>query len=110
MAKGFRNPMGGGGNILKQVKQLQEQMQVAQEQLALETVTAGAGGGVVNVTMTGAQVCKSVRINPDLLKDADVEMLQDLVLSAINAALDQSREMAAKKLGPLTGGMPGLGL
>jgi len=110
MSKGFRNPMGAGGNILKQVKQLQEQMQIAQEQLKLETVTAGAGGGVVNVTMTGAQVCQSVQINPELLKDGDVDMLQDLVLSAINAALDQSRELAAKKLGPLAGGMPGLGL
>lgn len=102
--------MGGGGNILKQVKQLQEQMQTAQEQLKLETITAGAGGGVVNVTMTGDQVCKAVQINPDLVKDADVEMLQDLVLSAVNAALEKSRELAAQKLGPLAGGMPGLGL
>lgn len=114
MSKGFKGSFGGGaagggGNLMKQVQQMQKQMQVAQEQLAVETVSASAGGGVVTVTMTGAQVCKSVQIDPALLKDADAEMLQDLVLSAVNAALDQSRELAAQKMGPLTSGLGGLG-
>ena len=56
--------------------------------------------------MTGDQRCQSVEINPDLLKDADAEMLQDLVLSAVNMALDQSRALAEQRLGPLAGGLP----
>jgi DNA-binding YbaB/EbfC family protein len=116
MAKGYNRPMGGGGGMaggggmMSQLKKLQEQMAVAQDQLAVETVTASVGGGVVKVTMTGDQHCKSVTIDPELLKDADAEMLQDLVLSAVNAALDQSRDMASEKLGPLSGGLGGLGL
>jgi DNA-binding YbaB/EbfC family protein len=113
MAKGFKAPFGGGsgggGNLMKQVKLMQEQMQAAQAQLAVETVNASVGGGVVKVTMTGAQVCKAVEISPELLKDTDVVMLQDLVMSAVNTALDQSRDLAAKKMGPLTGGLSGLG-
>ena len=62
----------------------------------METVTATAGGGAIKVVMTGDQKCQSVEINPDLLKDADAEMLQDLVLSAVNMALDQSRELQRK--------------
>ena len=111
MAKGFKGPIGGGGgNLMKQVKLMQEQMQAAQAQLAEETVNASVGGGAVKVTMTGAQVCKVVEISPDLLKEADLDMLQDLVLSAVNSALDQSRDLAAKKMGPLAGGLSGLGL
>ena len=59
--------------------------------------------------MTGQQVCRSVEIAPELLKDADAEMLQDLILSAVNMALDQSRELASTRMGPLAGGMPGMG-
>ena len=113
MAKGFKGSFGGGGgggNLMKQVKLMQEQMQAAQAQLAEETVNASVGGGAVKVTMTGAQVCKAVEISPDLLKEADLDMLQDLVLSAVNSALDQSRDLAAKKMGPLAGGLSGLGL
>ena len=114
MAKGFNRPMGGGGmgvggGMMSQLKKMQEQMAAAQEQLAEETVLASVGGGVIKITMTGDQQCKAVTIDPALLKDADAEMLQDLVLSAINAALDQSRELAAQKMGPLSGGLNGLG-
>ncbi|MBP9676529.1 MAG: YbaB/EbfC family nucleoid-associated protein [Anaerolineaceae bacterium] len=110
MAKGFNRPAGGqgGGAMMAQLKRLQEQMEVAQEQLSQETVTSSAGGGAVKVTMTGDQRCTEVIIEPDLLKDADAEMLQDLVLSAVNLALDDSRKMASERLGPLAGGMPGL--
>ncbi|GER80798.1 MAG: YbaB/EbfC family nucleoid-associated protein [Anaerolineae bacterium CFX3] len=109
MAKGFNRPVGGGGmggGMMAQIQKLQKQMEEAQAQLAVETVTASAGGGAIKVTMTGDQKCKSVEISPDLLKDADAEMLQDLVLSAVNMALDQSRELAAEKMGPLAGGLP----
>ena len=114
MAKGFGGKMGGGmgggqNAMMRQLQKLQEQMEAAQASLADETVTASVGGGAVKVTMTGDQHCKSVEIAADLLQDADAEMLQDLVLSAVNLALDDSRKMASEKLGPLAGGMPGLG-
>lgn len=112
MAKGFNRPPGGGGaggGMMAQIKRLQEQMEAAQEQLANETVTSSAGGGAVKVTMTGDQKCTQVVIDPELLKDADAEMLQDLVLSAVNLALDDSRKLAADKMGPLAGGIPGMG-
>jgi nucleoid-associated protein EbfC len=111
MAKGFNRPVGGAGGggqggMMAQIQRLQKQMEEAQAQLADEVVTASAGGGAIKVTMTGDQKCRAVVINPDLLKDLDAEMLQDLVLSAVNMALDQSRELAAQKMGPLAGGLP----
>ncbi|NLF52194.1 MAG: YbaB/EbfC family nucleoid-associated protein [Leptolinea sp.] len=111
MAKGFNRPMGmgsgmGGGGMVAQFKKLQEQMEATQARLTEMTVTSSVGGGAVQVTMTGDQVCKSVIIDPEMLKDADAEMLQDLILSAVNQALDKSREMASKEMGPLAGGLP----
>ena len=108
MAKGFNRQVGGGmgGGMMAQIQKLQIQMEEAQAQLAEKTVTASAGGGAIKVTMTGDQKCRTVEISPDLLKDADAEMLQDLVLSAVNMALDQSRELAAQRMGPLAGGLP----
>jgi nucleoid-associated protein EbfC len=107
MAKGFKAPKGPGGmGMMNQLQKLQEQLAQAQAQLAEETVTASAGGGVVEVTVTGDQRCTAIKIDPDVLQDADVEMLQDLFLTAFNAALDKSREMAAQRLGPLAGGLP----
>lgn len=107
MAKGFKgpktqNPMG----MMGQLQKLQEQLQVAQEQLAEETVTASAGGGAVSITVTGDQKCHSVVIDAALLEEGDVEMLQDLLLTAFNNALEKSRELAAERLGPLAGGLP----
>jgi hypothetical protein len=109
MAKGFNRPPTGGkgqGGMMAQLQRMQQQLADAQAALAEETVTATAGGGAIKVTMTGDQKCREVVIDPDLLKDADAEMLQDLVLSAVNLALDQSRELAAQRLGPLAGGLP----
>ena len=107
MAKGFnKGPQMGSGGMMVQLQKMQQQLAEAQAKLAEETVTSTVGGGALKVTMTGDQKCKSVEINPDLLKDADAEMLQDLVLSAVNMALDQSRELAEQRLGPLAGGLP----
>jgi DNA-binding YbaB/EbfC family protein len=107
MAKGFnKGPQMGSGGMMAQIQKMQQQLAEAQEKLAVETVTATAGGGAIKVVMTGDQKCQSVEINPDLLKDADAEMLQDLVLSAVNMALDQSRELQQKLMGPLAGGLP----
>ena len=107
MAKGFNkgSQMDGGG-MMAQLQKMQQQLADAQAKLAEETVVATAGGGAIKVVMTGDQKCQSVEINPDLLKDADAEMLQDLVLSAVNMALDQSRELQQRMLGPLAGGLP----
>jgi DNA-binding YbaB/EbfC family protein len=96
--------------MMNQIRKMQEQLAEAQEQLANETVTSSVGGGVVKVTMTGDQHCKSVEIATELMKDMDAEMLQDLLLSAVNTALDLSRDLASRKMGPLTGGLGGLGL
>lgn len=112
MAKGFNRPVGGGGGgqggMMSQIRKLQDQMEAAQARLAEETVTATVGGGAIKVVMTGDQKCQSVTIDPDLLKDADAEMLQDMVLSAVNMALDLSRQKMQDTMGPLTGGLGGL--
>jgi nucleoid-associated protein EbfC len=110
MAKGFKGPKGGGSmgssGMMGQLQKLQEQLEAAQAQLAEETVTATSGGGAVKVTVTGDQRCRSVEIDPEVLKDGDVEMIQDLILTAFNSALDKSRDLAAERLGPLAGGLP----
>jgi DNA-binding YbaB/EbfC family protein len=107
MAKGFKGPKGQGPmGMMQQLQKLQEQIQETQAQLADETVTATVGGGALKVVVTGDQRIRSVEIDPALLEDQDVEMLQDLILTAINSGLDKSREMAAEKLGPLAGGLP----
>ncbi len=108
MAKRTRKPKPptGGGGMMKQIQQLQEQLLAAQDALAEETIMATAGGGVVKATVTGDQQVESIEIDPAVLEENDVEMLQDLILSAVNSALEQSRELAAERLGPLTGGLP----
>ena len=102
--KGFKAPK--GMNMMGQLQKLQEQVEQAQAQLAEETVSATAGGGAVKITVTGDQKCRSVEIDPEVLQDADAEMIGDLILTAFNSALEKSREMAAEKLGPLAGGLP----
>ena len=112
MAKGFNRPAGGGGaggGMMNQIRRLQEQMEAVQAQLAIDTVTASVGGGAIKVTMTGDQKCKMIEIDPELLKDTDADMLQDMLLSVVNMALDQSRQMQADRMGPLSGGLGGLG-
>jgi DNA-binding YbaB/EbfC family protein len=108
MAKGFNRPAGGGGQggMMQQLQRMQQKMAEAQEQLANETVVATAGGGVVKVTMSGDQKCRSVEVDPTMLKDADAEMLQDLLLTAVNLALDKSRALQEQVMGPLAGGLP----
>ncbi len=108
MAKGFNRGavMGGQGGMVAQLQKLQKQMEEAQAKLAEEVVAVTTGGGAIKITMTGDQKCKAVEISPEFLKDADAEMLQDMVLSAVNMALDQSRELQQKLMGPLSAGLP----
>ncbi|MHB8779686.1 MAG: YbaB/EbfC family nucleoid-associated protein [Anaerolineales bacterium] len=108
MAKRFNSgpALGGQNNMMQQLQRVQKQMEEAQAKLAEETVNATAGGGAIKVVMTGNQKCKSVEISSDFLKDADPEILQDMVLSAVNMALDESRALQEKLMGPLAGGLP----
>ena len=105
--------MGNRRNVnkmMQQVQQMQAEMQKAQEDLATETVTASAGGGAVKATMTGNLELVELQIDPEVLDPEDVEMLQDMVLAAVNEALTRSQEMASKRLGGITGGLGDLGL
>jgi len=108
MAKGFNRPTGGGGQagMMQHLQRLQQQMAEAQERLAQEIVTATAGGGAVKVSMTGDQKCQSVEIDPALLAEADAELIQDLVLTAVNLAMEKSRQLQEQVMGPLAGGLP----
>ncbi len=95
--------------MLRQVQQMQGKMAKVQEELDRETVEASAGGGAVTAVVTGSQKIVSVRIDPSAAED--VEMLQDLVVAAINEAMERSKRMAAEKMQALTAGMglpPGL--
>ncbi len=96
--------------MMAQVQEMQQQMAQAQEELARETVTASAGGGAVKATMTGGLELRSIEIDPDVVDPDDVEMLQDMVLAAVNEAINSSQELANKKLGGITGGLGDLGL
>ena len=105
-SKGGGSDLGGQG-VMQQIQQLQEQMVRAQEQLAEEQVNGSAGGGAVQVVVTGDQRVLSVSIDPGLIEDGDQEILEDLILTAINQGLDESRKLAESKLGPLAGqGLP----
>jgi DNA-binding YbaB/EbfC family protein len=96
--------------MMKQVQKMQADMMAAQESLKDETVDASAGGGMVTVTITGDLVIKAIRIDPDAVDPEDVEMLQDMVLAAVNEALRSAQELASSKLGGIAGGLGGLGL
>lgn len=117
--RGYRSPGShgggggsmGGGDMMAQMQQMQEQMAVTQEQLAAETLEVGVGGGVVTVVANGNQEIQSITIEPDVVDPDDVEMLQDLVMAAVNEALEQSRKLASERMGGLTAGLdlpPGL--
>jgi len=95
---------------MEQIQKLQEELVKAQEALAEETVTVTAGGGVITVVMTGHQRLQSVTIDPDVVDPDDVEMLQDLIVAAVNEAIERSQALAAERLSGLTGGLglPGL--
>ncbi|MDJ0831041.1 MAG: YbaB/EbfC family nucleoid-associated protein [Desulfobacterales bacterium] len=102
--------MKGMGNMMKQAQKLQSKMLKMQEELAEKTVEAAAGGGMVKVVANGRQQVLSIQIEPEVVDPEDVEMLQDLVLAAVNDALARSQEMMASEMGKLTGGVniPGL--
>jgi nucleoid-associated protein EbfC len=96
--------------MLKQLQQMQARMAKIQEELGEKTVTGTAGGGMVEVVANGHQKVLSVTVKPEVVDPADVEMLQDLIVAAVNDALRASREVAEQKMAAVTGGLrlPGL--
>ena len=96
--------------LLKQAQKMQQDMLEAQEALKNEVVEASAGGGMVTVKVTGDLNVKSITIDADAVDPDDVEMLQDMVLAAVNEGLRSAQELASAKLGGIAGGLGGLGL
>ena len=96
--------------MMHQVQKLQEKLAEAQQELSNLTLEASSGGGVVKVTIDGQQKIQSVKISPEVINPDDVELLEDLVLTAVREAIAKSQEAAAQRLGGLTGGLkiPGL--
>jgi DNA-binding YbaB/EbfC family protein len=102
------------GQIAKMAQQMQAQMAQAQEELREKTLEATAGGGAVRVVITGAQELRTIEIDPDAVDPAEVEMLQDLILTAVNDAIARSKELERERMGAIAGGMgipgmPGMG-
>lgn len=97
-------------SMMKQAQKMQKKMLEAQKDLATKTVEASSGGGMVKVVANGAQKIESIVLEKEVVDPEDVEMLQDLMLSAVNDALKKSQEMVSTEMGKLTGGMniPGL--
>lgn len=110
-------PMGGGGQMgmMRQLQKMQQDMAAAQTALETETVETSVGGGAVKIVITGHQRVQSITVNPDALDTSDSEWvndLQDLLVLAVNQAIEQSQTMAAKRMEEITGGLgdiPGLG-
>jgi DNA-binding YbaB/EbfC family protein len=102
--------MKGMGNMMKQAQKLQAKMLKLQDELANQTVDATAGGGMVKVTANGRQQIIAIAIEKEVVDPEDIEMLQDLVLAAVNDALNKSQEMVSQEMGKLTGGinLPGM--
>ncbi len=98
------------GKMMKQAQQMQTRMAQVQEELKDETVEASAGGGMVRVVMTGDMQLRSLKIDPGAVDPEDVELLEDMVTAALNEAMRSAQELAAAKMGAITGGMniPGL--
>ena len=98
------------GNIMKQAKKLQERMTSLQNELALRTVEASAGGGMVSVLVNGQHELVSLKIEKEVINPEDVDMLQDLIMAAVNEGMRKAQEMASAEMAKLTGGIniPGL--
>ncbi|HBF64884.1 MAG TPA: YbaB/EbfC family nucleoid-associated protein [Clostridium sp.] len=107
MAKGGFPGMGGMNmnNLMKQAQKMQKQMQEKQEELGERTLEMTSGGGAVKVVITGKKEIKEVKLNPDVVDPEDVEMLEDLIMSAVNEAIRQVEEMYNNEMGRMTGGM-----
>ncbi len=111
MAKGRKQMPGGGMNmnaLMKQAQQMQKKMEVAQQEAEMKEFEATAGGGAITIRVNGKKELLDVKIDPDLLDPEEVEMIQDLILVAVNDALNKAGEAVAAEMGKVTGGMPGM--
>ena len=97
-------------NIMKQVRQMQSQMMQIQESLAKETVKASVGGGMVSATFTGQGDIVGIKIDPEVINPDDKEMLEDLIVSAVNEGLKKSRELMTERMGGITGALGAMGM
>ncbi len=106
----MKNFPGGMQSFMKQAQQMQIKMARLQEELATKTVEASSGGGAVTAVATGAHLVSSIKISKDVMEAGDVDMLQDLILTAVNEALKKSKEMSEREMQKITGNvsMPGL--
>jgi DNA-binding YbaB/EbfC family protein len=111
MAKGGFPGYGGGnmGNLMKQAQKMQKDMEKVQAELQEKTVEATAGGGAVRVVVSGKKEIQELIISPEVVDPEDVEMLQDLILAAINEAIRKADEMVNSEMSKITGGMGGMG-
>jgi DNA-binding YbaB/EbfC family protein len=105
-----RNPFGNFGNIMKQAQAMQEQLAKIQEEAANKTVEGTAGGGMVAVTANGGMQIVGIKIDPEVMKSGDADMLQDLIVAATNEALRKARELMSEEMKGITGGLniPGM--
>jgi DNA-binding YbaB/EbfC family protein len=109
MAKGGFPGLGGNmGNLMKQAQKMQKDMEKLQAELQEKTVEASAGGGAISVVVSGKKELKEINIKPEVVDPDDVEMLQDLILAAVNEALRKAEEMTNSEMGKITGGLGGL--
>ena len=92
-------------NMIKQAQKMQKDMMKVQEELELRQIEASAGGGAVTVVVTGKKELVSIAIKPEVVDPEDVEMLQDLILAAVNEAIRKAEEMVSGEMGKLTGGL-----
>ena len=100
---------GNMANLMKQAQKMQRQMEESQKELEEKEYTATSGGGVVEVTVSGKREVTAIKIDPEAVDPDDVEMLQDLIMAAVNEALRQMEESSAAAMSKFTGGMGGLG-
>jgi nucleoid-associated protein EbfC len=100
-----KNRMQMGGGMLGQIQKLQQEMIKAQAALAEETIEVTAGGGAITIVITGQQRVRSIKLQPEVVDPNDMDMLQDLLVAAVNEAIERSQAYAAEKLQGLTGGL-----
>lgn len=108
MAKGYGGGMPGGmnmGNLMKQAQKMQKQMEETQAELGTKTLEITSGGGAVKVVINGKKELQEIILDKDVVDPEDIEMLQDLILSAVNEAVRQADEMVNGEMGKITGGM-----
>jgi len=110
---GFNGGFGGGGggnmqNLMKQAQKMQEQMMKAQEELEESEIEGISGSGLVTVKVSGKKLLKSISIKPEAVDPEDMEMLEDLIIAAVNDGYAKADELSKEKLGPLGGGLGGL--